>query len=290
MNLQNINPQHVIYLIIALIWVGGWVLKQAAAHKERQRRKQAQAQRELDMLRTGRLTPDAPTNFTERVETGEKFDPGRMLQEIGQKVETGKTDIEIRRQRTLEELRRRAAEKAQQAQRVPSRRADSTPSFPEVRQRESPRSAAPDASRGPTVPGPRGGAQRAPSRASRSGSGAPPQGALSPEEYNRLKRAQARSDQARDVARASPRPRSGPGSLADTGESTTRVRTQTEAAAVLQRAESRQPAVVARRHGTGHVKLLGGEIRTPEEWRRALAMQVILSQPAALRPPGEGFW
>lgn len=285
MNLQNINPQHVVYLIIALIWVGGWVLKQAAAHKERQRLKQAQAQRELDMLRTGRLTPDAPANFTERSETGEKFDPGRMLQEIGQKTQTAKTDIELRRQRTLEELRRRAAEKARQPQRTAPKRSDPIPSLPD------PRTAVPDASRGPGIQTQRTAAQRTPARVSRTAaSDRLPQGALSPEEYNRLKRAQARAEQARDAARAPQRPRTGPGAVADTGESTTRVRTQTEAAALLQRTESRQAAVVAKRHGTGTVTLLGGEIRTPAEWRRALAMQVILSQPASLRTPGEGFW
>lgn len=111
MNLQNlfnnISLQHVVYLLIALVWIGGWIGQVAKSQNEKRRKEQAKREREEAMLRSGKVETDVPVGvlIPGQMQTRppgqaqpQHIDPRQVLEEIAR-----------RRQAQLEELRRRQA-------------------------------------------------------------------------------------------------------------------------------------------------------------------------------------
>lgn len=285
MNWPNINPQHIVYLVIGLIWIGGWVIKQVATHTEKRKAKLAAEQREMDLIRTGRdpgatasSTPitavNTSTSSTPPASQGTTtFDARKMLEEV-----------QARRAQQIEELRRRQAQAQSQ---MPSTATAQSQAQRQSRARDQAaaqrQAAATARGQKPTPPRAQPTPPSRPTRdQSRTGNQARTEAkartaTLTPEEYQRLKQEQNAyaphqpAHQSSHRAAPAPQPQAS-GAMTDAGRA-------------AQRTESRKAAVVESRATTGEVEVLGATLHTPAEWRRAIALQVILSKPVSLRGP-----
>lgn len=270
------SQQQIIQLIIFLLLVGssgvGWVLRKLKEHADKRAREQAHERRKLEALRTGRELPD------ESALQGSMGGPSpvQMSPQSSQQSSPQASEIAERRKRQLDELRRRQLARTQRNDEGGGGSVMLPPQPTTSRPTPRPMQGSIPGTSGTTVPTQqqnRGGRQQ---RQRDRGSQRGPAPTVPQQQKQQQKAPQPQHEipQRSDVpGRAAALQRGEDGAQSGSAGVNPANASIASVMAEMDARRGQRKAVV------------GGQPITPEDWRRAIVMNEILSTPMALRDP-----
>ncbi len=276
------SQQQIIQLIIIALVAGsstlGWVFRKLKEHADKRAREQAGERRKLESLRTGREMSE------ESASMGSMSGPSpiQISQQSSQQTNPQASEIAERRKRQLEELRKRQLARTQRNDEGGGGSVILPPQQTTSRSAPRPMPTSIPGSTGTTVPTQqqsRGGRQQR--QRDRGGQRGPAPTAPPQQQQRPQNRQQQRAPQPqRDIPQRSDVPNRA--AALQRGEEGAQ-----HMGAGLNPANASIESVMAEmdaRRGQRNAAL-GGQPITPEDWRRAIVMNEILSTPMSLREP-----